>query len=498
MRKISIVLLAVALSLALAVPTLAGPGTVVLKTDGDITARFGASIRAIPTLEDNWDFGLFDDTGDTGWLTHGTEAGTVGQDYVRTEQRIYFNFAKKDIWSVYIALENDTVYDQNAIDRFRDTNEFEFNIERIAAGIHLPWLKSTFYTGWDAYGVSPQSGAVYLDDDPGFWLKGKDGNVNWQVGYHKKKNGRNQATGNAALGGTDGEFNADSPFQASKNLDRIVYDVKVGVNLAEGQDIAGAYVLDHASNFQISYLTGQYSGKFGGLNVFGEFAYRFGDAQDTLGQTAFAELDVAAWEAFLYADVDLSESVGFKFVPMAVFHYASGDDDPNDNDLEGWQAVTATQRFGKFFGSEFSILTDGNTAIGTLLYSLYPELIGTINTGGIAGVAKGDAPGFWSAGVGLNFTPVLDYNIITKAYYMEYAEEQPSIGLNNADIGVAWETVLTKPLDKNMTVQLAASFLFPGDAIKDRTTARDGGATPGYTGSDDTLIKLAAELKWSF
>lgn len=492
MRKISIVLLAVALSFALVLPATAGPGTVVLKTDGDITARFGASIRAIPTLEQDWDFGIESDTGNAAFLAHGTEAGTVGQDYVRTEQRIYFNFAKKDIWSVYIALENDTIYDQNAIDRFRNTNEFEFNIERIAAGIHLPWLKSTFYTGWDAYGVSPQSGSIYLDDDPGFWLKGKDGTVNWQVGYHKKKNSRVGATGDTTQSGTDGDFNADTPFFASKNLDRIIYDVKVGVDVAEGQSVAGIYVLDHAPNYQISYLAGQYSGKFGGLNLFGEFAYRFGDAQDRTGLTAFSEYDVAAYEAFLYADIDLSESVGFKFVPMAVFQYASGDDDLSDNDLEGYQAATDTHRFGKFFGSEFSILTDGNTVVGTILYTMFPELIGTIDTGGIAGIANGDAPGLWAAGIGLNFTPFLDYNIITKAYYMEYAEEQPAIGLNNSDIGVAWETVLTKPLDKNMRVQFAASFLFPGDAIEDRTFSLAG------VRADDTAIKLVSELKWSF
>ncbi len=493
MKKISVVLLAVALSFALALPAMAGPGTVVLKTDGDITARFGASIRAIPTYEENWDFGIEDATGIASFLAHGTEAGTVGQSYVRTEQRLYFNFEKKDIWSLYVALENDTVYEQNAIDRFQNANAFEFNIERIAAAISLPSIKSTFYTGWDAYGVSPQSGAIYLDDDPGFWLKGKDGNVNWQVGYHKKKNSRAAATGNPALTGTDAEFNESiGGFFASRNLDRIIYDAKVGFNVAEGHNIAGIYVLDHASNYQISYLGGQYTGKLGNFNVFGEFAYRFGDAQDRLGVTAFSEYDVAAYEAFLYADIDLSESVGFKFVPMAVFHYASGDDNPNDNDLEGYQAVTATQRFGKFFGSEFSVGTDGNTVIGTLLYSLFPELIGTIDTGGIAGIAKGDAPGLWAAGIGLNFTPVLDYNVVTKLYYMEYAENQAAIGLNNTDLGVTWETVLTKSLDKNMIVQLAGTFMFPGDAIKDRTLALGGVAT------DDTLIKAAAELKWSF
>ncbi len=64
----------------------AGPGCVVIKTEGDITATFGAQARFIPTYEKDWDFGIQSKTGITGtFLLHLNEAGVVNKSYIRTE-----------------------------------------------------------------------------------------------------------------------------------------------------------------------------------------------------------------------------------------------------------------------------------------------------------------------------------------------------------------------------------------------------------------------------
>src|SRR3972149_11072191 len=174
----------------------AGPGSVVIKTDGDITATFGGQVRVIPTYEQNWDFGIKDKTvfGQTNpvggvFRNHLNEAGVVCCGYIRSEDRLYFNFAKGDLWDVYIALEFDDALSSRAVDRVRTTQgEYgAFGLERLNASIKLPWISSRLHAGWDIYGVDTDTVLlVYADDDPGFWLKGGVANVDWQFGYHKK------------------------------------------------------------------------------------------------------------------------------------------------------------------------------------------------------------------------------------------------------------------------------------------------------------------------
>src|SRR3989304_8769491 len=120
----------------------AGPGSVVIKTDGDITAKFGAQVRIIPTYEQNWDFGIKDKTGNGLFTVHLNEAGEVSQGYIRSEDRLYFNFAKGDIWDVYFALEFDDVLSSRTVDRSNQTQgDFNsFGLERLNASIKLPWI----------------------------------------------------------------------------------------------------------------------------------------------------------------------------------------------------------------------------------------------------------------------------------------------------------------------------------------------------------------------
>src|SRR5712692_9497567 len=98
MRRGSASLLSFLFVVAVSTVAYAGPGSVVIKTEGDISATFGGQVRVIPTYEKDWDFGIQKKTGITGvFLNHLTEAGVVNKSYIRSEDRLYFNFAKGDI-----------------------------------------------------------------------------------------------------------------------------------------------------------------------------------------------------------------------------------------------------------------------------------------------------------------------------------------------------------------------------------------------------------------
>lgn len=54
MKRLALAVLSLMLVMGFSAVAYAGPGSVVIKTDGDITARFGAQVRFVPTYEQNW------------------------------------------------------------------------------------------------------------------------------------------------------------------------------------------------------------------------------------------------------------------------------------------------------------------------------------------------------------------------------------------------------------------------------------------------------------
>src|SRR3972149_762690 len=220
----------------------AGPGSVVIKTDGDITATFGGQVRVIPTYEQNWDFGIKDKTvfGQTNPLggvfrNHLNEAGVVCCGYIRSEDRLYFNFAKGDLWDVYIALEFDDALSSRAVDRVRTTqgDYSAFGLERLNASIKLPWISSRLHAGWDIYGVDIDAAMlVYGDDDPGFWLDGGIGNFDWQFGYHKKDEANRRITSAdriAANNITNTGYDNDRDIYSARVNYTPFKDIKIGL-----------------------------------------------------------------------------------------------------------------------------------------------------------------------------------------------------------------------------------------------------------------------------
>ncbi len=529
----------------------AGPGSVVIKTEGDITATFGGQVRVIPTYEKDFDFGIQSKTGITGtFLNHLTEAGVVNKSYIRSEDRLYFNFAKGDIWDVYMALEFDDVLSSRTTDRVQDVQGIfgSFGLERVSASIKLPWISSRFYAGWDIYSVDLDAGLlVYGDDDPGFWLKGGIENVEWQLGYHKKD--ELNRTLQAIRGGT---AIRNITFTTTDN-EREILSARVSYTPFKGTTLALIYTWDRlalrptlvpiflppppgdpcgptplspanpnpANNcpeVDSHHIGPILIANFGGFKFTGQYVHQFGEANKTnvinaaSGPQGNYHIDANA--AFVDLAYDLTPWTGFRLTPHIGMLWASGDDNSNDKSLGGYTGNTDGYRFSTAFGGENTILGDNNNVIGTNLYSVIPNLRGNQNsglvTGGLANNSRGDSPGVLLLGGGILVAPTRNTIYRTNAYYLRY-DTKPCINpgdfplltppaacdaskntIAHKEIGVEWDNEVMVWLDKNMVVKGQFSFLFPGDAVRDITQKLVG------KGVDETAIRLAMEVLWNF
>jgi hypothetical protein len=530
----------------------AGPGSVVIKTDGDITATFGGQVRVIPTYEQNWDFGIRDNTvfGKTNPLggifrAHLNEAGVVCCGYIRSEDRLYFNFAKGDLWDVYIALEFDDALSSRTVDRVRTTQgDFgAFGLERLNASIKLPWIFSRLHAGWDIYGVDLDTAIlVYGDDDPGFWLDGGIGNFDWQFGYHKKDEANRRITSADRIA-------ANNITNTGYDNDRDIYSARVNYTPFKDIKIGLLYTYDRLA-IRFGLPTGDpcrllpppfstignpcpevdshhigpvVIANIAGFKFTGQYVHQFGEARNTgITNVAVTDINNANYDivahAFL-ADLayDLTPWTSFRLIPHIGVIWASGDDNPTDNKLGGYAANVSGQRFTPIFGGENTILGDFNLVVGTNLYSFLPNLRGNqhsgLGTGGLLSSDRGDSPGLLLVGGGITVAPLKNAVYRTNAYYLRYSEKpcvnfgevpalsppaacpnaNPNSGIiANREIGVGWDNEIMVFLDKNMVVKGQFSFLFPGDAVRDITARTAGQAV------DETAIRLALELLWNF
>ncbi len=552
MRRGLATLLALLPVIGLSAVAFAGPGSVVIKTDGDITATFGGQVRVIPVYEQNWDFGIQDKTafGKTAnggvFRNHLTEAGVVSSAYIRSEDRLYFNFAKGDLWDVYMALEFEDVLSSRTGDRVVATRgTFDaFGLERLNASIKLPWISSRLHAGWDIYAVDLDTVLlVYGDDDPGFWLKGGVANFDWQFGYHKKDE-VNRVGANTNTG-----YDNDRDIYSGRVNYTPLKEIKVGLLytyerlgirflLPTGDPctvLPGplAVIGNPCPEVDSHHIGPIVTASFAGFKFTGQYVHQFGEANKTgvtkvgavPGIPGSDDYDIDANAFLLDLAYDLTPWTGFRFIPHIGVIWASGDDNPTDNKLGGYVGNVDGQRFTPIFGGENTILADFNLVVGTNLYSFIPNLRGNqhagLSTGGLLNNGRGDSPGLLLVGGGVTVAPLKNVVYRTNAYYLRYDEKpcvnpafvevpvlsaplpcpaSPSSGfVSSRDIGVEWDNEIMLWLDKNMVVKGQFSFLFPGDAVRDitRITTRTP-ASPGGQAVDETAIRLALEFLWNF
>lgn len=512
-----------------------GPGSVQVQTGKDILMSFGATVRVIPTSESNWDFGmsdevdgfLFGNLGKNFFKDHVNEGGFVNNGYIRNENKLHFNAMPKDRkWSFYAALEYDKVLETSSVDarggKSADTSSF--GLERLNATMALPF-NTRIHAGWDVWHLDAFDGAsmVYADDDPGFWLTGDYDTVSFNIGYFKLA--ENDFQDDLATLNNDTDDDRDlvagyltwKPNDAHKFQFLYAFDRIRSVPVKDflGALTGGAAGISTGKEPDTdSHHVGAYwVGKFGGLELFAEGVYQFGTADDT-GLEAIGKKDDYDISAYgLAADVSFECKgilTGFPLKPHLGIMYTSGDDDPDDGDLEGFNGVANVQRFSRRWGGENTIIGDTNFTLGTVLYGYIPELYGNgtpVFTGGLQnlsglGGGRGDNPGLSMISAGITVAPKRFLIYKTNANVFSWNEDfevtnfvDPSLGATKVDsgyVGVEWDNELTLALSKHTFIKGQASFFFAGDRVADVTEALSGEE------SDDTAMRLAAELIWNF
>jgi len=530
------------LAIVLAAPPLvcASEGKFKITTENGNTFRFGAQLRMIPTAENDWDFGLgtvqispFLGGGELNFNRHTNEAGEVSQSYIRTEARLYFTGEDKDKkWDLYSALEFDSVVDQNEVDR----RGRDYGLERLHGSIMIPGLEQVrFHAGWDIYrmdAVDAGAGFMYGDDDPGFWLTGDFGSLEFQVGYHKKFE-------NNFTSRDEAEFLDDQAGVKSDN-DRDIYDAMLTYHVNDDNEVRFMALYDAMKTRSTSRLTDLagdplttdkgadvetyragvlYTGKLGIVEPEFEFVYQGGEANNVTTETGAtpSNYDIKAYAAYADVALNLTDVIGFKVMPHVGFMYTSGDDDGTDDDLEGYTAVANAQRFTPRFGGEDTIIGDGNTLLGTILYGYLPELYGSMGgtqqggvaTGGLTNGSiggRGDNPGMTLIGGGITIEPREYISYRTNFMWIEWNEDfetfsavsavapgvPATVKIDSGTAGQQWSNSLRISLSRNVHFFGNATLFWPGDAVKDVTKDAYGKK------ADDVAQRYAVALIWRF
>jgi len=438
---------------------------------------------------------------------------------------------------VYFALEFDDVLSSRTVDRSNqggNNGDFAtFGVERLNASIKLPWLYSRFNAGWDVYTMDLDAGSlVYTDDDPGFSVVGGIANFDWKFGYHKVQES-NRRIIYPSIAGTPSVITVNNEFNTGYDNDRSIWSARINYTLFKDTKIGLIYALNDqkvrgnfptgdscvaptCQNVNANFISPIVTASLAGFKIAAQYSYMWGSA-DKMGVNNAAvtngEYDVSSSAAFLDVAYDMTPAVGFRLIPHVGVLWTQGDDNPNDNKLEGYVGKNF-QRFTSSFGGENTILADTNPVIGTLLYSFIPDQRGnqngTLGVGGLVGTGRGDNPGILLVGGGITIDPIKNWSYRTNAYYMKYNEDfclgnlaagvcaattsgAPNL-ITSHEIGIGWDNEVSWWLDKNMVVKGQFSFIFPGDGLKQVTKAlANNGQEP-----NDTAIRLALELLLNF
>lgn len=528
-----------------------GPGSVFIRTGltdtDDIMMSFGGTIRIIPTSEANWDFGISDEVPkilggalSTSFLkNHLNESGAVNNSYIRSEDKLYFNAMPKDKkWSFFASLEYDSPISQGSVDSRGgiDSETSNFGLERLhgtaAMGDYM-----RFHAGWDVNHIDGFDGAglVYGDDNPGFWITGnnEEKTLNYNLAYIKIVEGDFGGLKSTGLATLDNDKDDDrdlyfgqatwQPNGIHKIHSFYAYD---RIREADSMDFlalltkkAMGISAKKEAKTDSHHMGAYWVGTFGGLELFAEGVYQFGNSDDTglkaAGFSPYDDFDINAYALSGDASYTFKGKItGFSFKPHLGFLYTSGDDDPNDDELGGYNGVANAQRYSARWGGENTIVGDTNFVFGSLLYGYLPEFYGNgtpVFTGGVFsnyGAGRGDNPGLSMLSAGVTLAPRVFFVYHSNINMFSWNEDFNVISLSNPGIktpinsgyvGTEWDNEFTLALSRHHFIKAQVSFFFPGEGIEDVTSALTSLTGPD-TGkeADEMASRLALEFIWHF
>jgi hypothetical protein len=322
---------------------------------------------------------------------------------------LLFTLSKGPV-SVHANIEVEAAMDE----RVADVNHL--NLERA----NLTWKTGVIgdlVVGFDVHLFDPEGGLIYQDEDPGIWLIGSNGPFSWNIGYHKRlqKNRGNQL----GLGGVVGPFTtASNPADHDANI----LQARVGFNLPlPGGNLSispmflyyGRHVPQGGSGdpgignlvacptvatgsacssatFNPDVSVGENSkadiyfpgivlgGKLGPLNITIEGVGQFGDIENLNATTfGFSKMNFQSFAAFGEIALDLTTQ-GIGLTPFVNVDYRSGDDNPFDDELKGYVAISDLTSALRKDGSKFQSIS----SLGPPTLGAGGEAAWGFNTGG--------------------------------------------------------------------------------------------------------------------
>ena len=474
----------------------------------DINVEFFGSMKTYPTWMSQLNFNDNTDVGD--WMLD--ENGPMTDHSIRNELRMGWK-GGNDSFDFMIILEADFSFDKNNTDRGGNkagyTYEYvedagfsgeSFGIEKLDVGYNFGPFR--IHAGWDTRWLDLMTGClVYADDHPYIGLNGNIGeNFSWQADYYVHYDDMSRSTTietNTALisGGTiKYEEPAINPWDGD-SLDWRFYTIKgiykIPSGFAKGFVISPFYAFSdnndaQTNNAQVSYVGLEAYGKLGMFTPRFEVAYADGDTDDN---AAGKDYDISAMAAYASVDVEICPG----FIPYVGVRYMEGDDDPNDDDIDAYNAIGDAMRYTPTFGMENAILYRFVPTLNSFIYAGNFNMFGTAKGyGGTSNTSHGDAPGLmmWGLGFKGKFG-----NWSYKVQYMDFQfDEAPNVnkaGLAkdvDDEVGQEFDLRVAYEFSKHFTIANCFSAFDPGDAIED------------YYGDDydDTALVNTIELIWKW
>ncbi len=543
---------------------LLGPGSFVIR---NATGQFSLGMvnRFIPTYENKWDFGLrealvnqgFSRAGASWGDIHFAEGGLLGGDYIRNEFNMFFNWLSNDGRASFHAhAAYDNLLDVASGDSGGKVGAgtSDFGIERLNGSMALTDTLR-LHAGFEFVDIDTVGGAALMfgDDTAAAWLVGKPSDKVWfNIGYHvfneRNKLSRPGENSFQAGAGDACSFGVASPFacSTSDNDDREAIMGFVDFAAANG-NIRAMYAYDKSKNenvadlnaffqggpftanttggalssFDVHHLGVYWNAGFGSVKTHLGAYYNVGEAElnggsqvinSFTGNVTDDKFDVSAYAFSAAADFQVAP--GFSLRVDGI--YTSGDDDGDDDDLEGFVCVMCDQRFSGW-GGENTFVGDGNFMLGLPVFSHLPEALGNgtpVKVGGIAnfdggfagGAGRGDNPGYFELSLVGKWQIKPHIGFKSRVRYMEWNEDFVVFQQANAatatagtfvevdadDIGVEWSNQLDWGLTPNTTIKTQASVFFPGGGVEDLIEAYAG------EDNDEEAVRIAAEFVWSF
>lgn len=471
------------------------------------------------------------------YATHFAEAGVVGGDYFREQFNLFLNALPQDkSWSFHAQLQYDQPLDISNVDNGggAGVQQSDLGLERLNVSTKVPWSDNQrIHAGLDYWELDTIEGPglMFGDDAPGVWLTGRPtANVFYNVGYFFLED--------ANIGNSNVNFS-----RASQNNDRDAVMGFVDWKATENHKVRFMYGYDHSqksrvveqnstilgiadldgtgsaetgtieggrSNFSIHNIGMYWLGKFGKTEVFAEGIYKKGNANhvgldgvviDKEGHFGRDRYEVESYAFAAYVKRPITRKLTGRIAGI----YTSGDGDAADGKLGGYSAIMADQRFSSW-GGENTLLGDGSWLLGNPVFSHLPEGLGNgtpVNTGGLSNfrntgaAGRGDNPGYYELSLQGIYTlrPNIVFNTRGRAFGWneDFVVNNVITGsgfarnkVHGGYAGTEFTNELAVGVNKASILRFQASYLFPGQGIRELTKAN------GYE-TDDQASRVAAE-----